>query len=440
MNYSLFFGMLGGVGLISLVLGRVTHNQAKNCSDYYLSGRNVNVFSLMMTLLATQFGGGAIIGSSEAAYSYGWIALCYSSGIALGLIVLSLGVGGRFRAMNISTLPEVFELSYNSPMLRKIAGLVYIFSMFGILLAISIAMRKFLYSLGLENDLLYLLFWSVIIYYTSSGGLRAVILADTLQIVLVLTLFVIVFFSVDIRFPDITNLPVRNIESVPVLAWFLTPFCFTIIGQDMGQRCASAKSPQTVFWAALGAGILLIIATSLPVCLGDLGYVLGIEKGNGSELMQVMKLIAGPNLTALFAAGVLMALISVANALLCSISLNVAMDIPWIQKLADTRSSLITRSITTGVGLLAVMGSYIDGEIIPIMVGSYGLTVAVFFVPLLMAVFLKRVPSLAGVVSCIVGGVTFLILSFWDIGCSKELLSLVMSLAAFLSVYFIKKD
>jgi solute:Na+ symporter, SSS family len=78
MNYAVFLIFLGAIAVITLVFGKISAVKAQNSyTDFYLGGRSVKFFSLMMTLLATQFGGGAIIGSSEAAYTSGWWAICY---------------------------------------------------------------------------------------------------------------------------------------------------------------------------------------------------------------------------------------------------------------------------------------------------------------------------------------------------------------------------
>lgn len=404
MNYYVFLSFLAAIAVVSLIFGKLTAKKASETySDFYLSGRSVKFFSLMMTLLATQFGGGAIIGSSEAAFNSGWMAICYSLGIAIGFIILSLGIGGRFRTLNISTIPEVFEVAYASPILRKLAGVVYILSMFLILLAVCVAMRKFFYSIGFTNDLLYVGFWCVVIIYTMSGGLSAVIMADTLQIILVLSLFLIVFFTMDtsavILNPDLTP----TSTSIPVINWLLMPCLFTIIGQDMGQRCFAAESPRAVFLATFGAGVLMVIASLFPVYLGILGAEAGIVKGGEGIIMRVIQLISNPVLSSLFAAGILMAITSTANSLLCSISLNIAMDIPWISNLPGSVAKWVSRSVTFIVGMAAVLGSYVGNDVIPIMLEAYGLTVTAFFVPILMALLFKRLSQFAGIASTVMG-------------------------------------
>lgn len=439
MNYPVFLSFLAVIAIVTLIFGKIAAKKAaKTYSDFYLSGRSVKFFSLMMTLLATQFGGGAIIGSSEAAYTSGWLAICYSLGIAIGFIILSLGIGGRFRTLNISTIPEVFEVAYQSPGLRRLAGLIYIVSMFLILLAVCVAMRKFFYSIGFTNDVLYVLFWCVVIIYTMSGGLSAVIMADTLQIILVLSLFLIAFFTMDTSSLNINPDLTPNATHIPVISWILMPCLFTIIGQDMGQRCFAAESPRAVFFATFGAGVLMILASLFPVYLGILGAEVGIVKGEEGIIMRVVAVVTNPVMSSLFAAGILMAIMSTANSLLCSISLNIAMDIPWIRDLPVVSSKWASRIVTFAVGMAAVLGSYLGSDVIPIMLEAYGLTVTTFFVPIIMALLFKRLSWFAGLASTVMGISVFVLSTLLNPDLPefmpKEVLGLILSAIVFLVI------
>jgi SSS family solute:Na+ symporter len=438
MNYYVLIGFLSVIAGLTLIFGKITAKRATNYSEFYLGGRSVKFFSLMMTLLATQFGGGAIIGSSEAAYTSGWLAICYSLGIAIGFMILSIGIGGRFRTLNISTIPEVFEVAYQSPALRRFAGAVYILSMFLILLAVCVAMRKFFYSIGFTNDALYILFWSVVIIYTMSGGLRAVIMTDTLQIILVLSLFLITFLTLDTSTLNLDMNLTPTATDIPVISWILMPCLFTIIGQDMGQRCFAAESPKAVFLATLGAGIMMIVASLFPVYLGILGAQAGIVKGDEGIIMRVIALIANPIVTSLFAAGILMAIMSTANSLLCSISLNIAMDIPLIRNLPEASSKWVSRIVTFIVGMAAVLGSYFGNDVIPIMLEAYGLTVTAFFVPIVMALLYKRLSWFAGLASTVMGTAVFVLSTLLNPDLPdflpKEVLGLILSLIVFLII------
>lgn len=115
MNIKLFFSLLLILGIASIWLGRRASSGQKTNEDYFLMGRKLGLFSLVMTLLATQIGGGALMGASEEAYSQGWGVLFYPLGMVLGLCVLGFGYGAKLRRLNLTTVPEIFEKIYRSP-------------------------------------------------------------------------------------------------------------------------------------------------------------------------------------------------------------------------------------------------------------------------------------------------------------------------------------
>src|SRR5262245_9408885 len=79
---------------------------------YLLGNRQFSVFSITLTLIATQLGAGMLFGTAAEAYHKGVMGVAYVLGMALGLIILGLGVGARLRALDISTTAELFEKKY----------------------------------------------------------------------------------------------------------------------------------------------------------------------------------------------------------------------------------------------------------------------------------------------------------------------------------------
>nr|MCH9690309.1 sodium:solute symporter family protein [Gammaproteobacteria bacterium] len=186
MNIRLFFGLLVGVATLSLWLGKRASSGQKNNEDYFLMGRKLGLFALFMTLLATQVGGGALIGAAEEAYAKGWTVLFYPLGMVLGLLVLGCGYGAKMRRLNLTTVPEIFDKIYRAPNLRQIASLLSIASLYFILVAQAIAARKFFFSLGFAGPYLFVGFWIVLTLYTVLGGLKAVVSTDILQALFIL--------------------------------------------------------------------------------------------------------------------------------------------------------------------------------------------------------------------------------------------------------------
>lgn len=408
MNVPLFFTILFILGLLSLYFGTRASKQLQGKDAYFLSNRNIKYVALTITILATQLGGGTLIGISDEAYTKGWIALLYPLGVYSGLLLLSFGIGARLRTAEISTLPELFEKVYHSVFLRRIAGFLSAFSLWLILVAQGIASRKFFASLGYDDPLLLIIFWSIIILYTVIGGLRAVVNTDIVQAVFLGSTLIVLFIITLCAIPDIGLLfhhtAKNTLVTTDYIHWLLMPMLFMIIGQDMGQRCSAAITPATVSKAMASAAFLYLLLSLIPASLGIMAHQLHlvIQPGHSVLLSTVIQL-TNPTLTTFAACGILMAIISTANSLLCALSANLAIDV-WPK--ANIR---IAKTLTLISGILAIGSSFFLNNIVSMMIIAYEAFIYLFFAPILMAVFMKKPPLWLCVSSILLGLVLFLV-------------------------------
>lgn len=107
MNISVFISLLFGLQLFYWFVGRRASKNLKDKEDYFLAGKNVRLFPLMMTFLATQVGGGVILGAADEAYRFGWLVLLYPLGTVLGLILLGSGIGRKLAGFQVSTVAQL---------------------------------------------------------------------------------------------------------------------------------------------------------------------------------------------------------------------------------------------------------------------------------------------------------------------------------------------
>jgi len=181
MNMSIFVFLLFALQGIYWLVGQRASKNLNTKEDYFLAGKSVRLFPLMMTFFATQVGGGAVLGASDNAFEVGWTALFYSLGMGLGFILLGSGIGRRLAGFKVSTVVEILEVVYKSVALRRVASVLSIISLFMIFVAQIIGSSKFLVSLGFSNTPLFIIFWAIVIFYTAQGGLKAVISTDIVQ-------------------------------------------------------------------------------------------------------------------------------------------------------------------------------------------------------------------------------------------------------------------
>ena len=435
MNYYTFLSLTTLILLLSLYIGQRTAKTVKTEEDYFLGGRKLNFFRVCMTILATQLGGGAIIGAAEASYKYGFVAISYSLGIAIGLIFLSMGIGSKLRLMNISTIPQIFNDIYGSKFLCRFSSLIYILSMFFILIAIGVASRKFALSIGFNQEWIFISFWLVVIFYTSSGGLNAVTNTDILQIIFVLGAFILTYIYLPTSLPTIVEVN-KNInfdfDNIPWISWVLMPCLFTIIGQDMAQRCFAAKSPAMIKWAMILAALLLLCGSILPVYLGTLSQFYGFQAAsNQSVLINAIISLTNPHIVSIFCCAILMAILSTADSLLCAISSNVVLD---FFSRTDKNAFGRLRYVTFIIGIMAMAGSYIFDDVIGTIIIAYNISISCLFVPILMSLFLNKPHSLSAYASIIVGGGSFVVLTLFFPTIYNDIIAVLLSLSAFIVV------
>ncbi|MFN4174517.1 MAG: sodium:solute symporter family transporter, partial [Parachlamydiaceae bacterium] len=230
MNIPLFIALLFSLQILYWLVGRRSSKEVSEVKDYFLAGKQVAFFPLMMTFLATQVGGGVILGSSDEAYKYGWQVIFYPLGAALGLMLLGSGIGKKLAELPVATVAEIFEWSYGSKTLKKAASLLSVISLFMILVAQIVASSKFLISMGFENRALFILFWAIVILYTTQGGLKAVISTDLVQAAFFSIIFVFAtgYVMLDTK---VVSIPLNEMPDIgdKLYGWLLMPLLFMFI-------------------------------------------------------------------------------------------------------------------------------------------------------------------------------------------------------------------
>ena len=398
MDVNLFWSIIIICAGLQLVLGLSYFKSSVKLEEYFLSGRNVGLFALTLTFIATQVGGGVVVGSAEAAYKYGVISILYSGGLGLGFIALSLGFARKLREMDVATVPQILKKFYSSNVLKNLASIILVISNFLILGALSISTRKLFSSVEPNNDLIFIGIWLCLILYTSIGGLKAVISTDILQI----TFIILVFIFVGYEISTIDNLNISwelnsDAKLIEWDSWIIAPMLIVIIGQDMGQRCFSSKNGSVASWAAFISSFSMVAITILPVILGIIAKQMNNDSVSSEQLVQLVSSLTSPKLGSFFACAILMAIVSTADSLLCAITSNISIDFNLSHK--------FSKIISLFIGALSIFISYLDAEIIPLMIVAYKIVICTLTVPIIAAVVVPRyrIHFLSPYISCIIG-------------------------------------
>lgn len=412
--------------------------------EYFFSGRTLTFFPLMMTFIATQIGGGLLLGAAEASFQYGLASCLYPLGVSLGLIILGYGPGKKLAASGMSTIPQIFQQVYNSQFLKRMASSLSIISLFLILSAQIIASDKFFSGIGLSGGRFLFVFWIVVLGYTTLGGFRAVVKTDILQagflIGAVLLCGVVLLVSpISANFKVSSSLALASaIPYKKLWGWLFMPLLFMFIEQDMGQRCFAAESPKTLKKAAVTAGIVTLCFNFIPLLIGTAASKAGLVAEQGQSILMIaVTAFTNPVVTGVMACAVPIAIMSTADSLLNSICLLICEEfIP--ERLSSKRLWLF---LTPLIAVSAVCVAYCFNDIVDVLILSYGLSVTALAVPVLTALFVPgKYSALAGYGSVFCGGATFIFLRIYPYAFfPAEIFGVVASLLGFCSAEFLKR-
>lgn len=418
------------LGCLYAWVGMRASKSVQSSEDYFLMGRKLSFLPLCLTLLATQLGGGFLLGAAQEAYLKGWIVLIYPLGTSIGFVVLGMGFGAKLRNLNISTIAEVFEKIYGSRPQRLIASTLSVLSFFLILVGQGIAARKFFVAIGI-GETAFVLFWLAFVAYTVMGGLKAVVDTDIVQALLILVGLIAAWVSIDWSLCTAANMPLAEpLEraSVPWSSWLLMPLLFMLIEQDMGQRCFAAKTPAAVRPAAIVAGLLLFTSSTIAIAFGVLARSLNLEGGaQGSVLIEAVTALTNPIASALFMGAILMAIASSADSILCSISSNLSCDLLAAEGRSEQMKINISRGLTLITGLGALGAGYLFDNVVTVLILAYELSVCVLFVPVVATVASSQPSRTGAYMSMACGATGFILFRLLATPLPKEVLTLVLA-------------
>lgn len=440
MNITLFFTIFLSFTLIYTIIGILASRNITNITDYFLAGRNLGFFSVMFTLIATQLGGGMLLGTAQEAYHTGLYGIMYTLGMSLGFLMLGCGMAAKLQSFNVATTAELFETRYNSPTLKKIASLLSIITMGGILIGQVVGARVLLTEFGLFNEPIFIAFWLFVIFYTMIGGLKAVVVTDIFQVLFIIFLFSGIFiYSIWLQPQEAFTLlksqkyfdPAQLNTSV-LMATLFMPALFSLIEQDLAQRFFAARTKRIASFAALGATAFMLLFALIPIYFGMKAQILGLSIPLGkSPLLPMLQTVTTDLVLAFAICGIIAAITSTADSLLCAIGSNLVLGFN-LQKLAKNPLTL-SKYATLIIGLIALAVSYlVPQNIIRILIESYEVSVSCLLIPLVICYFKKDVKKSAAVGGVTGGFIGLIIFRLWTPPFSKELLTLFLSLGGYI--------
>lgn len=419
-----------------LVLGIMSTGKTKMTSDnYFLAGRSLNWVIIGAALFASNISTIHLVGLAASGFEDGLVWGNFEWMASVVLIFLGLIFAPFYFKSQISTLPEFLERRYSSPSRSFLAFMAILGALFvhiGMsLYAGAIVFKSFF---GIDVYVSIIIISVITATYTILGGLKAVVITETVQtVVLIIGAVILTIFAIN-ALPDIgvhtlaefkdrikpdQLSMLRSGENAgnSGLSWYAIFLGYPILGlwywcsdQTIVQRVLAAKSEDDAQKGPIFAGFLKILPVFIMVLPGVIGYVLFKDKITSSNetLPVLINELLPIGIKGIFAAALLSALMSTIAAALNSCSTLVAIDIAKRLKpsLSDKKQVQIGKYVAVAVMILAMAWSTQGGkfnsifEAINKIAAALAPPIATVF---LFGVFSKRGTKEASLVTLIFG-------------------------------------
>ena len=384
--------------LILLSVGYLTHrpNHHADLDDFYLAGRNLGGFVLLLTLYATQYSGNTLLGYPGEAFQLGF-AWVMSVGFMMAIIVVYLLFAPQLQRIakqkHFITPGDWITYRFNSPSLTLVANVLLVAAISNYLLAQLMAMGHV--TEGLSGGTIpywagVLLLTFVVIIYETVGGMRAVAWTDCVQGLMLLVGLIGLLIAVGPT-PDhlanLTNEIARTSpEKVVVPSWEISRNWFStiiLIGFSGAvyphaiQRIYAARSARSLKRAFSVMVFLPLVTTGVMFLVGILAIGELSDGGDPDQVMPTLLTMWAGQSTLLFGLSVLVitaivaAVMSTADSVLLSLSSILAKDIIGTTLLRGASQERLTR---TGKILSWVIVSILVGIALSPRVTLWGLT------------------------------------------------------------------
>jgi Na+/proline symporter len=360
--------VLIGVGLyvsVMLAVGVFVSGKSGTMSDFAVGGRNMSLAVCSISIAATWFGSGPMMGSAAAAYAGNTLEVLRDPVVS----GVSLLIAGFFFARTYRRSGRMTPIEFHETRIGNLAGVI---SSFVNLIGGSIWLGAVLFAFGVVFETLTgqpaaigILFGTVVIVvYTMFGGLRAVAATDVLQMGFA---YFQVWFS-------------SGLVAIGVIS--------------VVQRAMAARTEQVAQNAFYIAGVGYLAFGMIPVMLG---YIATATMPGVADPNAIIPLLAvehlHPVVVAIFVGAVISAIMSTSDSILLGCGTVISVNLlPRIMK--DPSDKIRLRVARWSVPVIAIISLYtafntstvISAIAISISLGFAGMS-APFMLALWWAIF-----------------------------------------------------
>lgn len=392
---------LAGYLIVQFGIAYIASRTIKVEADYFVAGRRLGVFAVAMSVFATWFGAESVMGSSGAIAAEGLAGgRADPFGYTLCLLAMATFIAYKMREAGVITFVDFFRERFGATA-NWLAAMLTIPTSIIWASAQLLAMGQIVAEVtGFDTSVGLMIGATVIIIYTTVGGLLGDVITDIVQgSILIVSLFILLIvvlvshqFPISAIKPEQLTFIGMGDDGQPqsllaTLDAWMVPILGSLVAQEAISRFLGARTPSVArvgcYWAA---GIYLVVG-SVPVLLGLLGTAVGFQASDqDSYLPQLASQYLDPILYVVLMGAIVSAILSTVDTTLLAVSAIATRNIVErvVSDLSERAKVNVGRALTASAGLIALAfaasGENIKGLVeIASSFGSSGILVALLF-------------------------------------------------------------
>ena len=412
-------------------------SKASGVIGYLLAGRGLPFYIVAVMIAGIAIGGVSTVGVAESAYTNGISAGMYNAAWGVGAILVGVIAAARYRQMNITTIPELFERYYGKPgqivaVIGQIIILIVIISLqyvAGGAILTSLLPEYFSFSTGMLTTA------AVFVGIALIGGYWAAGLSNLINVIIIY-IGVIAGVVVSITsFGGFSNLiselpqgkpwfdPVAGVGLAMIIAWFIIMFTTIFSTQAVVQVSFASKDAKTARRGFILGGLLILPIGFLSAIFGIVAAAKFPGLENSAMALPKVVMSFNPFIAGLTLAGLWAADVSTAVGLLLGGATLIVRDIwkSFLQpKISKKKELIVSRIVVLGVSIITyILATSVVGILKTLLLGL-SLTTS-YTVILLFSMFTPKLCKKSAALWTLVVGIV--ILALWQFVPSVRIVS-----------------
>ena len=412
--------LLLGLYIVAVTLVGIfnKHNKKRGSEDFFLASRSLSPLILAITFIASWWGGGSAIDLADQAFASGinsfWI---YGIPVLIATLLM-LFFAKAIRRIPTLSQPQLMEQRYNPAAGLFLTVFILVFMIIGTSIQVIVVGNFFESFFQLDYKLGATIGVLAVLFYSSFGGFKGVVLTDLLQFVFFLTTGVALFFIAYFRsggFEAVAEAAVSRGQEgytnffynvTDQLAYVITFGTSWMIQANVWQRISAARNPNDAHKMMAISFFAFIPLYLMISCTGMFASVFYESVPIGGIVPDMVRSISNPIISSVLFLGLCSAIMSTMDSLINTASLSLTVDIwqRYIHPEADSKEQLLVGRLSTV--LVALVALFIGTQIRSVLtiswIGSDFIATGVFF-PLVLGFIWRRGTARAAVVSMIFG-------------------------------------